>query len=230
MQPEFRTAALVDPELHGMNFRGYAAVFDTPWDDTLTEKAGYVERVAQGAFAKALTRGFNVPFLWQHDRKDVLATTQSGTLKLQEDSKGLLVEARLPDTTLGRDVREMIARRDVRGMSYGIESHPRDSVITRHGGVIHRTIASVRRLLDVTLTWEPAYPATTAELRSLGFSAIPLTELAEPGTTAAYELRLQALEDRCRKTDRMLDRPTVRRIPPMGEHAYGPGATPWEPS
>jgi HK97 family phage prohead protease len=178
MTEEFRSAALVDAEVKDMDFRGYAAVFDTPWSQALIDRAGYVEKVARGAFRKALTSGENVPLLWQHDRKDVLATTQSGNLRVKEDGKGLLVEAKLPKNTLGEYVRSMIEAGDVRGMSYGIESTPADSNVTRENGIVHRTIANVRRLLDTTLTWEPAYDATTVELRNMaGFAAVPLQEL-----------------------------------------------------
>lgn len=179
MDGEYRSANLVDAEIKGMDFRGYAAVFDTPWSQDLIEAAGYVETVARGAFRKALTTATNVPLLWQHDRRDMLATTKSGTLKLKEDGKGLLVEAQLPDTGLGQYVREMIERGDVQGMSYGIQSLPADSVISKQDGVTHRSIANVRRLLDTTLTWEPAYPDTSVELRSMGFTALPLQELVD---------------------------------------------------
>jgi HK97 family phage prohead protease len=179
---EFRSASLVDAEVQGMNFRGYAAVFDSPWNKALIDAMGYVETVARGAFRKALgavkAGDYNVPLTWQHDRNSVLATTRSGNLTLREDGKGLLVEARLPETTLGRDVREMIERGDVRGMSYGIESLPSDSKLSKQNGVMHRSIANVRRLLDTTLTWEPSYDETTVELRSQsGFTALPLQEL-----------------------------------------------------
>lgn len=179
---EFRSAGLLDAEMQGMNFRGYAAVFDSPWNQALIERMGYVESIARGAFRKALgavkNGDYNVPLTWQHDRNSVLATTKSGNLSLREDGKGLLVEARLPDTTLGRDVREMIERGDVRGMSYGIESLREDSNLSRKNGVMHRSIANVRRLLDTTLTWEPTYDETTVELRNLsGFTALPLQAL-----------------------------------------------------
>lgn len=174
MESEFRSADLVDAEISGMNFRGYAAVFDSPWSDDLQQAMGYKETIARGAFRKALSAGNNVPLLWQHDKNQVLATTQSGNLRLKEDGKGLYVEANLPDTTLGRDVREMISRGDVRGMSYGIQTAREDSKVSRVDGVIHRSIANVRRLIDVTLTWEPAYPDTSVELRTLGFAALPV--------------------------------------------------------
>ncbi len=176
---EHRSVELRDAELDGYEFRGYAAVFDAPWDDRLTEQLGYVEKVARGAFRKALRDGSDIPLLWHHDRQQLLATTKSGNLRLAEDGNGLVVEATLPQTTLGAYAREMIERRDVQGMSYGMQTAREDSIISKQNGVTYRTIANVRRLLDVTLTWEPAYSATSIELRSAGFVALTLQEIDE---------------------------------------------------
>jgi hypothetical protein len=41
---------------------------------------------------------------------------------------------------------------------------------------VRRTIVAIRRLVDTTLTWEPAYPATSVELRSQTL-ALPVEEL-----------------------------------------------------
>jgi len=171
-----------ETDLQGNTLIGYAAVFDTPWNPLMIELQGYSETVARGAFSKALeavNRGdVNVPLLWQHNRGQVLATTKAGTLKVAEDGKGLHVEAKLPNTSLGRDVREMITRGDVKGMSYGMETLREDSQLSRTNGIVHRTIKTIRRLVDTTLTWEPAYPATSVELRSQAL-ALPLPELLE---------------------------------------------------
>jgi len=174
---ELRSAALVDAEVKGRTVRGYAAVYDTPWNEWLIEQTGYVEKVAHGAFRKALTRSANVPLLWQHDRDAMLATTRSKTLRLKDDARGLYFEGDLPNTQLGNDVRELIARGDVRGMSYGIATLPSDSRMDPHAIPPTRTVTNAQRLLDVTLTYEPAYESTTVEMRTQGFAAIPLQEL-----------------------------------------------------
>jgi len=177
LQRENRSANLVDAELDGLNFRGYAAVFNSPWSPELIEEMGYTEQVAPGAFRKALGSSGNIPLLWQHDRRDLLATTKGGTLTLKEDGKGLLVGAVLPDSPFGLHVREMIERGDVRGMSYGVATAPNDSTIEVRGGHYFRILRNARKMLDVTLTFEPAYEATTAELRTLTFTALPLQTL-----------------------------------------------------
>ena len=192
MNVERRSVELVDAEMKGRLFRGYAAVFDTPWSDRLTEATGYVEKVARGVFRKALSRSNNVPLLLEHDPHQLLATTQSGNLRIKEDGKGLLTEAKLPDNALAEYARSLIDAGDMRGMSYGVTLDPRrDTMLVKEGNVFVRRITGVQELLDVSLTWQPAYTATSVELRSTGFVATPLQELlggTEPqAETAAME-------------------------------------------
>jgi uncharacterized protein len=178
---EHRSVSLVDAEVKGRMFRGYAAVFDTPWNDQLIKETGYVEKVARGMFRKALAKGDNVPLkLIDHLGPQILGTTGSGNVKIREDGKGLLTQAKLPDNYLGEYARSMIEAGDLKGMSYGINVNPqRDTMMTRDNNIWTRTIMNAQKILDVTLTWEPAYTATTAELRTTGFVATPLQELVD---------------------------------------------------
>ena len=194
LSPERRSVELIDADLKGRNFRGYAAVFDTPWSDDLVKKYGYVEEVRRGTFRKALGAGNDVPLLWQHDHNQLLATTKSGALTLEEDGKGLLVEAKLPKTGLGEYVREMIERGDVQGMSYGREPGPQDQSFERRGGIIYRIVKGAQKLTDVTLTWQPAYPGTNVELRS-GFVATPLQELLDGEETQIEDAAAESPPD-----------------------------------
>lgn len=179
LHEEFRAASLVDAEVKGRTVRGLAAVYDQPWNEALVEKNGYSESFARGAFRKALSRldKFNVPLLWQHERRDMLGTTKNGTLRLKDDASGLYFEGDLPENPLGEYVRSMVDRGDANGVSVGMASGPKDSSLSRKNGLYHRTINNIHHLLDVSLTWEPSYPAAIAELRSAGFAALPLQAL-----------------------------------------------------
>lgn len=196
MSIERRSVELVDAEMKGRLFRGYAAVFDTPWNEKLTEATGYVEKVARGVFRKALTRSDNVPLLLEHDPHQLLATTQSGNLRLKEDGRGLLTEAKLPDNALAEYARSLIDAGDMRGMSYGVSLDPRtDTMLVKDGNVWVRTITGVKELLDVSLTWQPAYTATSVELRSTGFVATPLQELLGGTETQAETAAVEESPD-----------------------------------
>jgi HK97 family phage prohead protease len=179
MATESRLVEFRDMEVKGRDFRGIAAVYDTPWGDKLTQAVGYVETISRGAFRTALGLGENIPLLGAHRRHELLATTEAQTLTVEDTPDGLEVAANLPKNYLGDYYREMIHRGDIKGMSYGMETLAEDSIWTKgQGGRQHRSIANVRRLLDVTLTWEPAYPATVAELRAAGLVVAPLEEIA----------------------------------------------------
>lgn len=138
---------------------GYAAVFGE-----VTSIGGYFDEVlARGAFTKTL-QGADVLAYFDHDRGRILGRSISGTLRLTEDAKGLAVEIDLPDTSDGRDVRTLIERGDIRGMSFGFR-------VTREewdetGDMPKRTIHEVD-LREVSIVSEPAYDGTSVALRSL---------------------------------------------------------------
>ena len=77
---------------------GYASVFNRLSQNL----GGFVERVAQGTFAKTIQEA-DVRALFNHDADQVLGRSKSGTLRMQEDEKGLRYEIDLPNTQLGRD-------------------------------------------------------------------------------------------------------------------------------
>lgn len=94
--------------------RGYAAVFEklsVPIYD-------FKEKIRAGAF-KASVKKNNVRALWNHNADMVLGSTKAGTLRLEEDEKGLRFELDPPDTQAGRDALVSIKRGDVDGMSFG---------------------------------------------------------------------------------------------------------------
>jgi HK97 family phage prohead protease len=154
----------VDTSKDGGTFTGYAAVFDHEADI-----GDFTESIMRGAFRKSIPASGNVPMLYDHNPAlPVLATTGGGTLKLKEDGKGLFVEARVANHYMGEAVRELVKRGDIRGMSFGFIAGQGNSRIERRSGSKpHRTLSGFQRLLDVSPTWDPAYEATSAELRSL---------------------------------------------------------------
>jgi HK97 family phage prohead protease len=143
----------------GMSFTGYAAVFDSP-----SEPLPWTETIRAGAFARSLRSKNNVMMLWSHDTSQPLASTRSRTLRLSEDERGLRVEADLPDTTLGRDVAQLLRAGVVDSMSFGF-SVPRNGDAWSEDGMT-RELKEVR-LHEVSVVAFPAYPRTSASVRSL---------------------------------------------------------------
>ena len=173
---EFREAA------DGMSFSGYAAVFNSE-----SEWLGnFRETIAPGAFSKSLKSRNNVFLLWSHDTSMPLASTRSKTLRLSEDSKGLIVDADLPQTTQGRDAAELVRANVVDSMSFGFTVPSGGDSWSDDGQ--HRELRQVR-LHEVSLVAFPAYRQTSASVRSIDALADVTGEDAE-----ALNSALDALE------------------------------------
>jgi len=106
----------------------------------------------------------DVRALFNHDPNMLLARTSSGTLKLTIDEKGLRYEFDIPDTTAGRDLKELLARGDISQSSFGFTIDKEDWE-ERMGTKPKRKIKKVKRLFDVSPVTFPAYTDTSAALR-----------------------------------------------------------------
>lgn len=143
-----------------MSFRGYAAVFNSP-----SEPLPFRETIAPGAFSRSLRSRNDVRMYVNHDSNLVLANTRSGTLRLTEDGKGLLVDADLPNTTYGRDLSVLMQDGIVDKMSFGFSVPSGGDAWNADGS--ERTLKSVRLHEVSVVTGFPAYAATSASVRSL---------------------------------------------------------------
>jgi HK97 family phage prohead protease len=186
---ETRTFTVEDIEVReaaeGMSFEGYSAVFNSP-----SEPLPFTETIAPGAFARSLKSRNNVFLLVNHDPARPLASTRSKTMTLEEDGKGLLVKATLPDTTDGRDLAVLLGAggnpRVIDSMSFGF-SVPRGGDKWNEDGS-QRTLHQVR-LHETSIVTFPAYQATSAAVRSLDMLAEATGEDAD-----ALNGALEALE------------------------------------
>jgi uncharacterized protein len=138
---------------------GYAAVFNE-----LSENlGGFREQIAPGAFSRTLQTA-DVRALWNHDPNFVLGRNKSGTLRLEEDERGLRIEITPPDTQWARDLITSMKRGDVDQMSFGFRT-VKDDWESR-GKENIRTLKEVE-LFDVSIVTYPAYPQTSVQARSL---------------------------------------------------------------
>lgn len=147
-----------------MSFRGYAAVFNSE-----SEPLPFREKILPGAFSRSLRSRNNVKMFVNHNMDQVLASSRAGTLKLTEDTRGLLVEADLPPTTYAKDLSIMMRRGDVDSMSFGF-SVPRNGDIWNEERT-ERTLKEVRLHEVSIVTSFPAYAATTAQVRTIDILA-----------------------------------------------------------
>ena len=198
-----------DPQGNGMSFTGYAAVFNSP-----SEPLPFIERIAPGAFARSLKSKNNVRMYMNHDSSMLLATTRAKTLRLSEDSKGLLVDASLPDTTIGRDLSVLMQRGDVNSMSFGFTVPSGGDMWSDDGQ--SRELRQIKLFEVSVVTGFPAYTATTATVRSLDAlstrTGIDADQLAAAITTLEAGQTLS-------QDHAMLLRETVAKLEPVQDTA-----------
>jgi len=148
----------------GMSFTGYAAVFNSP-----SEPLPFTEIIKEGAFKRSLKSRNEVKLFMNHNTDVVLGSTRAGTLRLSEDSRGLLAQADLPDTSAGRDLSVLMKRGDVSSMSFGFSVPPKGDAWSKDGAT--RELHQIRLHEVSIVTGFPAYEATSASVRSLDILA-----------------------------------------------------------
>jgi len=155
-----RRSAKIDG-ISGNTVTGHAVVFDVRSRDL----GGFQEIVRPQAVDRSLDADARIVALYNHDSAAVLAHTPN-TLTLTKDARGLAFRMRLPDTTVGRDVFELVTRGDIAGASFGFRTIK--DAWRQEGGVMVRELLDVE-IAEITLTAFPAYDQTdvTIAKRSL---------------------------------------------------------------
>lgn len=156
-----------------MVVEGYFALYDDE-----TQLAPNVREVIRaGAFDAAL-RDRDVLALYGHEHNSVLGRTSSGTLALRSDAKGLYGTVSLPNTTLGRDVYELVKRGDLKGCSFGFPPGEKKRAEVLPGGVVRYELLEMD-LREVSITPIPAYPNSSIQARSAEAAALVAENLRE---------------------------------------------------
>ena len=155
MTAEVRAVSTDDGSL---KIGGYAATFNS-------EATGlnFREVIAPGAFTRALASADPVFLLVNHDMEGIpLASTQSGTLNLRQDSTGLYMEATLdPANPKAQELSSAVRRGDMDKMSFAFTVSPEGQ--TKDAGL--RTLTDIERLYEVSVVTLPAYDSTSVGMR-----------------------------------------------------------------
>jgi len=160
-----------------ISMRGYAYRFNELSQDL----GGFRERIVPGAGAPSLRQN-DVYATFNHNSSALLGRTSSGTLRVGEDNEGGFYDIDLPDTTVGRDVAELLKRGDLKGSSFTFRvldgGQRRSDEDDPETGLPVREITAmdVSELGPVT---NPAYLTTQASLRSVE-EALCIGEFAPP--------------------------------------------------
>jgi HK97 family phage prohead protease len=186
---------------------GEAAVFYDPTDPGSEYQlySNLKERIMPGCFDRALRERADVVCLWNHDANFPLARVSNGSMKLSVTRRGLLYEAVPGDTSIARDVMEMVRTRLVAGSSFSF-SVLKQAIIDGKGKTCDiREIHDVE-LFDVSPCLVPAYSSTTAGVRarmyptarsSRAYSFPPLSpgqRSKQAALLAAIDARLQEIK------------------------------------
>lgn len=146
--------------------KGYATTFDQPyklWGDNSVEIWEVVDR---NAFAKTDTSDVIMQF--DHQGR-VFARTRNNTLALRSDEHGLLIDADLGGTEIGRELYEEIKGGYIDRMSFGFTVRGDEWTERMEDGVEIRTrrITDIGKLYDVSAVSIPANDSTSISVRSL---------------------------------------------------------------
>lgn len=168
MTMEIRSAETEEVEQEERKIvRGYASTFNEPY--TLYENDDW--RFDEVVDAKAFDNTDMSDVILQYDHCGrVFARISNNTLTVIPDEKGLLIEADLGGTELGRQLYEEIRGGYTNKMSFGFtvdgeEVH--DTKAPDGKALTVRTITSVRKLYDVSAVSLPANDATSISVRTL---------------------------------------------------------------
>jgi HK97 family phage prohead protease len=145
-----------------------------PFNSKSEDLGNFREVFAPTAFDKIVGRhrndprgGMDVVALFDHVGQPIGRTTND-TLKLAISERGLAYSISPPDTTLGRDIVTLVRRGDLYGASFAFSVAPGGEQWTQEAdGSAVRTISEVGNLYDVSVVTRPAYPQSSAALRSL---------------------------------------------------------------
>ena len=193
MTIEVRSAETEDVEQEERKVvTGYASTFNEPY--TLFENDDWRFNEVVDAEAFANTDMSDVIMQYDHEGR-VFARMSNNTLTVTPDEKGLLIEADLGGTELGRQLFEEIRGGYTNKMSFGFTVDGEDILDTKDvdgKDLTVRTITSVRKLYDVSAVSLPANDATSISVRSLTDGEIERIR-AERLEAEALELRRRKL-------------------------------------
>ena len=162
---QFRSMTMGIADGEEYRVEGYATVFNEPYLLYKYDDVEVWEQVSEKAFED--TDMSDV--IMQYDHKGrVFARLSNNTLELNVDEKGLLINAYLGGTQLGRGLYEDIKGGYITKMSFGftVNEDEIEEIKSEDGVKITRTITQVGKLYDVSAVSIPANDATEISARN----------------------------------------------------------------
>jgi HK97 family phage prohead protease len=150
-----------------MSIAGYAALFNSLSKDL----GGFKERIAPGAFTRSLASGADVKMLVNHDPSQLLGRSKNGTLKLEQDDRGLKFRCVLnPDVEAHRSIHALIANETMDECSFGFSvpsgGDAWDEATDEEGRTYQRRTLRDLTLFEISSVVFPAYNETSVAARA----------------------------------------------------------------
>lgn len=145
-----------------LEISGYVNAVDRYSKELYGEKGKFIEKVLPDTFNKALARADNVDMLLNHDVRCKLASTMNQTLKLREDNIGLFAKAIIHDKAVIQEAKQG----NLKGWSFGFRVL--SDTWEEEQPVARRTLEDIDLMEVSLLTIEPAYIATSVQVRAEG--------------------------------------------------------------
>jgi HK97 family phage prohead protease len=134
------------------------------WNSLSDDRGGYKVRLLPGS-AKFITPTMA---LFHHDFAAIIGNTANNTLRILPDDVGVKVEIDLPNTTLGRDVAELVEKGYVGGMSFAMVSSPTFTMKTEGPDKQQVMEVSAFEADEVTVTAIPSFADTSIQVTAPG--------------------------------------------------------------
>lgn len=145
----------------------YASVFNKKSKMIYENYELFYEVIKENAFDVVLqSTDLNVIATYEHEKKEILGRTKSGTLKLSVDDYGLLATLEIPNTSLGDDILELIKRGDIFECSFVfvVDENEVDIIHDNTDDLPTRYINQIAGLFDVSFVIDGAYSDTDIKL------------------------------------------------------------------
>ena len=164
-----------------LEISGYVNAVDRYSKELYSERGKFIEKVEPQVFQRALERAENVDMLLNHDVRHKLASTINQTLELREDNIGLFARAVIND----KSVIEEAQQGNLKGWSFGFRTL--NDTWEDNEPIAKRTLEDIELIEVSLLTIEPAYIATSVQVRAEGVEQRSRPDEQELNFNKAYE-------------------------------------------
>lgn len=148
---------------------GYAVVYGALNTGPIAgDPRGVRERILSGAFSQCI-REDEIKCLAQHDKTLVLGRTRNGTLKLNEDERGVMFQCVPPKTQWADDLVTSVKRGDISEMSFNMGNW--NIFWTKEDGMNVRNVKSAS-MNEISVVTDAAYGTSSVSVRSAEFTVV----------------------------------------------------------